>query len=761
LISEVARRGFSKSNKHYYASPEVFQGKVKSMTPAMRHACDVWSVGALLFTLCAGRPPFGAGSIKEVSALVQKAVWSFGLEFTDYSSMLKDLLERLMRMPWNRRPTAAGILSHPWVTHTQTLQVKDGKISQLAMKQLNSFAQQDHVKQTVARLLTDIGLTHDAYRDLEAMFKEMDLNADGTITLGELAEISNKIPGISAQQIEQIVAKLDRNGNLNVDISEFISALVLEQEEADEKLIKKAFSKMDKNGDARVTKKELYKVLRQYSFTIETEQVSDFVGKMDDDHDQKIDYREFKELFPQVKEKNLELDKRMSEAKTSIQLAPLHLARFKETLAGWTKKLEHLRDKVEIACGVQSISDQLAVGAYYSYEKGHFNEFELHGMIKDIVYHLQKPPGRYLTKAQKKARHDRKNARDSKSAKKSMVGLTIFTSMTKESLGGEPGPRIDNGVSSGESATEDESKIRIEVKNTTATHRWSELSAEDRKEKQGDPEYRPEAYLMDHLYWMVKVKSEFHWQLPLLDAIESLQAVCVEELREYVLDRRADIARLVSVLTANYQVKEELKIREGMEPLLTGMRLLPMGSLHGKNLKTQHLLDKIEDMRPPLHVYFAVSREGVTHQKVQTMKEVHMEKLAWVGKWCTDIAKSLDALFDEVAEDLAMSGALETLMPSPPPISHLYLKYCEGRGLAEDAPTPDRSEVGDSDEEAPGLGRSQLDLIPAIGAQPADALRHSGSRGHDGAKRKKIERNQVLTQQAKTTHDARLAKQHG
>eukprot|EP00418_Pyrodinium_bahamense_P048399 CAMPEP_0179178622 /NCGR_PEP_ID=MMETSP0796-20121207/88367_1 /TAXON_ID=73915 /ORGANISM="Pyrodinium bahamense, Strain pbaha01" /LENGTH=53 /DNA_ID=CAMNT_0020882223 /DNA_START=19 /DNA_END=177 /DNA_ORIENTATION=- len=51
-----------------------------------------------------------------------------------------------------------------------------------------------------------------------------------------------------------------------------------------------------------------------------TDQVSEFVGRMDDDKDQKIDYREFKELFPQIRDRYDEIDRRMSEARASIEL---------------------------------------------------------------------------------------------------------------------------------------------------------------------------------------------------------------------------------------------------------------------------------------------------------------------------------------------------------------------------------------------------------------------------------------------------------
>lgn len=95
-------------------------------------------------------------------------------------------------------------------------------------------------------MLTDIGLRNEAYTELEKMFQELDLNADGTISLSELAHVSTQIPGIGQDTFSNIIRTLDRNGNQNVDISEFIAALVMEQDEADEALVKSAFDKLDK-----------------------------------------------------------------------------------------------------------------------------------------------------------------------------------------------------------------------------------------------------------------------------------------------------------------------------------------------------------------------------------------------------------------------------------------------------------------------------------------------------------------------------------
>merc|ERR1719174_1286074 len=142
--------------------------------------------------------------------------WSFGLEFNQYSHALTEFIEGVLRIPWQRRATALELMALAWMSSSQTLHIKDGKMSSFAMQQLNSFVAQDHVKQTMAKLLTDIGISDELYPKLEAQFRELDLNGDGTITLGELTEVASQIPGMTEEGVDQIVSKLDRNGNCSV-----------------------------------------------------------------------------------------------------------------------------------------------------------------------------------------------------------------------------------------------------------------------------------------------------------------------------------------------------------------------------------------------------------------------------------------------------------------------------------------------------------------------------------------------------------------
>jgi len=766
LIPVVTARKVSRTNKYYYASPEMFAVKSKGMSLGTRHASDIWSVGTLLFTICAGRPPFGFGTIDEVSARVQGADWEFGLEFSGYSVSLKEMIESLLTMPANRRPTAQTLLKHAWLSKSQTMHIRDGIISQVAFEQLNNFAQMDHVKQTVARLLTDIGIAEDCYADLEEKFRELDLNGDGTITLAELMEVASTLPSVTPEMVDIIIEKLDRNGNCNVDISEFVAALVMEQDEADERLIRKAFCKMDKNGDARVTKKELFGVLRQYSGSIERQEISKFVGTADADGDQKMDYREFMGLFPQIKDKYMEVNKRISDARASLNHGQASLSSFRETLGSWLIKLEKARDKLEIACGVQEPTlDHYE--SNYSYEKGHLTEFDVQGMILGILDIFQDIPGHTIASNKRRARETRKaqaqaqmQALRGTEVKNQIMGLPILGQRVVANNAAAQELQALRPAQAGEVSGSDDDVDRLafkktECKGSAVNHFLTHLS-EDRKQRMGDPSYRADDQIHECLYWLMKVKSNYRWQQPIIEVLRELREAGVEDIIEVSIKRKFELTKLHQSLTETYTMRTATEFGEDGKRVPTNARLMPLMSFAGENFKAAHCLDGIEDMKLPVHAIFASAKEMITHQKVEFMQTVYKSKMGQVGQFLTAVLQSIRQIFAEVEEDLKMSCSLEGAMPTTPPMSHLYLPHCQGREVQGDARTPRSDEDRDddgylSDNTATGHGHTaeSVSLGSELYGGPEQTLGSQGSFGGATSARsalQRIERNQVLTE---------------
>lgn len=349
LVPLVSTRTFSRSNKHFYSAPELWTENLRSMPPPKRHSCDVWSCGTLLYMLCSGRPPF-YGQFDDVVEKIKKGKWKFGYEFDVRSREAKDLIETMLVRKWNSRPAASQLLNHTWLQRETSKMRHEGVICQDALSKLNSFAHETHCKQTLARLLADIGLQDSQYTDLEEKFKQLDLDGNGVIEVQELVEIGHKLPDVDPDKIMNIIMTCDRNGNGTVDISEFVAGLVLELEQKDERLLVKAFEKMDINGDARITKGELFKVLRQYSGSLDPTEVSAFVSDTDKDKDAKIDFAEFKYLFPHMAEKGEEIKGRMRTILKDVQTQKKAFTKLKEDTDKFFRQLRGQAGKIAQEC---------------------------------------------------------------------------------------------------------------------------------------------------------------------------------------------------------------------------------------------------------------------------------------------------------------------------------------------------------------------------------------------------------------------------
>jgi len=100
-----------------YAAPEILAGEGYSGT-----ACDMWSVGVIVFMLLCGYPPFYAEDLAELfdAILSGEANSSASLfasaEWDDIEPQAKDLISGLLQTEPSARMSAAEVLEHSWIT---------------------------------------------------------------------------------------------------------------------------------------------------------------------------------------------------------------------------------------------------------------------------------------------------------------------------------------------------------------------------------------------------------------------------------------------------------------------------------------------------------------------------------------------------------------------------------------------------------------------------------------------------------------------
>ncbi|CAN8294952.1 unnamed protein product [Cochlearia groenlandica] len=93
----------------YYVAPEVLMGF------SYGEKVDVWSVGVVLYTMLAGTPPFCGDNAEEIFEAVIRGNLRFPPKiFRGVSSLVKDLLRKMICKDPSRRFSAEQALRHPW-----------------------------------------------------------------------------------------------------------------------------------------------------------------------------------------------------------------------------------------------------------------------------------------------------------------------------------------------------------------------------------------------------------------------------------------------------------------------------------------------------------------------------------------------------------------------------------------------------------------------------------------------------------------------
>lgn len=268
----------------YYIAPEVLK---RRYGPEV----DIWSVGVMLYILLCGVPPFWAESENGIFNAILRGHIDFASDpWPSISPGAKDLVRKMLNSEPKQRLSAIQVLNHPWIKEDG--EAPDTPLDNAVLDRLKQFRAMNKFKKVALRVIAGC-LSEEEIMGLKQMFKGMDTDNSGTITLEELKHgLAKQGTKLSEYEVKQLMEAADADGNGTIDYEEFITATMHLNRMDREEHLYTAFQYFDKDNSGYITIEELEQALRDFGMN-DGKDINEIISEVDADHDGRINYDEF------------------------------------------------------------------------------------------------------------------------------------------------------------------------------------------------------------------------------------------------------------------------------------------------------------------------------------------------------------------------------------------------------------------------------------------------------------------------------------
>ncbi|KAI4304798.1 hypothetical protein MLD38_040266 [Melastoma candidum] len=268
----------------YYIAPEVLKRRYGP-------EADIWSVGVMLYILLSGVPPFWAESENGIFNAILRGHVDFSSDpWPAISPGAKDLVKKMLNSDPKQRLTAFQVLNHPWIKEDG--EAPDTPLDNAVLNRLKQFRAMNQFKKAALRVIAGC-LSEEEIMGLKEMFRGMDTDNSGTITLEELKQgLSKQGTKLSESEVRQLMEAADADGNGTIDYDEFIAATMHMNRMDREEHLYTAFQYFDKDNSGYITTEELEQALKEFGMH-DGRDMKEILLEVDSDNDGRINYEEF------------------------------------------------------------------------------------------------------------------------------------------------------------------------------------------------------------------------------------------------------------------------------------------------------------------------------------------------------------------------------------------------------------------------------------------------------------------------------------
>lgn len=249
---------------------------------------DVFSVGAMIFTLRNGKHPFyppGSPGLEEIAELTKTSQPD-----TMGSPPLQGLIRAMLEKNFLARPTSSQLLHQEWFA--------SGATEDIDMHALSAIMQRQRKTELYRALLADIAKTQNLaqLRELNDLFMTLDVDNDGKITASEVrSALSGRwTPG----DVDRLVACLmppGANEAEELSYEDFMGSLMASQASDEERMLRKIFGEADTQGRGWIGDEEIAELAKRphVKRMLGDRPASWMMEEMDLDRDGKVTFQEF------------------------------------------------------------------------------------------------------------------------------------------------------------------------------------------------------------------------------------------------------------------------------------------------------------------------------------------------------------------------------------------------------------------------------------------------------------------------------------